>query len=225
MKVGYVLTNPNDGKCPATRIVVGNMAPYLQKKGIETEVLYSSNPPNHFPDVSGIAQSAIDSGIEIVFFQRVFSPSTVREAYKLKEAGIKTVFSVCDHVSNKMVKACDATITVSKYLRSSYHSSLQHKITVIHDGIEFPEYCIDYDSLRPSNGKDLQAVMLTTQALKVIPYIPVLPKGVHLSVIGNYSPGLTHKKEKLTDKIKRKVKNAATVSRDQGIFSKLVSPI
>jgi glycosyltransferase involved in cell wall biosynthesis len=191
-KVGYVLyTNPKVNN-PSTRISVMNMHPFLQSYGYDPIILY--RPEDHYsPKDSGcalrsITASAIHNGVEIVYFHRMRGSEVITVINELKRLGIKSIHGVCDFVDNEMVQACDATISVSDYHRGLHSTSLQHKIHVVHDGIEVPDvHKKKYSDYYATPEKPMEMVLLTGLCLNAIPFLRKIPAFIHLTVIGKYN--------------------------------------
>jgi len=183
-KIGYIVcANLEREQNPSTRLTVENMRPLLDARGYESTILfspYSFNPrPNLNPEK--VVRKAQKEGVDIVYFQKMGKLAEV--AHALKESGIQTVFGVCDYVDELMSDACDATITVSDYIRDHYSDSIKGKVHVVHDGIEHPE--------KQKSGygvhTTLDAVVLSSQGITKLPVLTDIPSYVIVEVIGRYS--------------------------------------
>ncbi|WP_280154018.1 glycosyltransferase [Piscinibacter sp. XHJ-5] len=186
-KIGFVLPSPSDHPLPSTRIAVLNMLPFLRAAGFDPQIVFEPPVSNARPELPGLAQRLASEGFGIVVFQKVHGASAEATARALRAAGIKTVFGVCDVVDAAMVQATDATVAVTDYLRSLYPPSLQHKIHVVHDGIENPEICkTDWGTHKADRQRPLRAVLVTSMSLAHLPVISRPPDWLEVCIVGDY---------------------------------------
>lgn len=189
-KVGFVLLSNSANPIPSTRISVLNMFPYLRAADYDPVIAFEPNRSAEQPDISGLAERLASQKIPVAFFQKVHGRSVLSELKKMSAAGIKTVYGVCDLIDDEMAAAADATIVVTEYLKSLYHPALQHKIHVVHDGIENPAFTRLHSgsSLTGGAGRPLRAVLVTSSELHEIPVIRKPPGFVDITVVGRYPP-------------------------------------
>lgn len=199
IKIGFVLLSNSQHPMPSTRIVVFNMFPFLRTANFEPHIVFEPGVSTETPDVSGLASSLLTEGFSIVFFQKVHGPGVVDLARQLSDAGIKTVYSVCDLVNVEMAVATDVTIVISDYLKSLYPKELHSKIRVVHDGIEQPNVCkTDWGMHRGTRNSRLRAVLVTSASLDQLPVLGIPPEWLEVTIIGRYPyPGkvLQHLRE------------------------------
>lgn len=189
LKIGLVLCSPADRPIPSTRIAVLNLLPHLRDRGFEFNVLFSPAEPNETPDLTGVADLAVQTGCRIVVLQKVRGASAVALARHLEAARVKTVFFVCDVIDPAMVEATTATVTVTNYLRSLYPFALQSRIQVVHDGIEHPEFTkLAVLARRGSLTQPIRAVLVTSSPLATLPLLEQLPPWLRVSIVGRYPP-------------------------------------
>ncbi|MDD5330462.1 MAG: glycosyltransferase [Sulfuricella sp.] len=184
-RIGFVLLSNSANPMPSTRIAVLNMFPYLRASGYEPVIAFEPKQNTEQPDVSGLAERLSRQNINIAFFQKVHGPSVLGEMKKLSAAGIRTVYGVCDLIDDDIAAAADATIVVTDYLKSLYHPALRHKIHVVHDGIENPDFV---KPLSSNGGRALGAVLVTSGEIYEIPVIRRPPGFVGITVVGRYPP-------------------------------------
>ena len=189
IKVGFVLLSKKDDPIPSTRIAALNMFPYLRAENFEPEILFEPERNTETPDLSGVAQEAKRRGIEIVFFQKVYGASVLACIEELRAASIKTVYGVCDVVEAAMAQACDATVTVTDFLKSLYPRDLQENIATVHDGVEHPDVQkADWGAHEGSRARPLNAVLVTSAELDHLPVLEDPPHWLHVTIIGKYAP-------------------------------------
>ena len=189
VKIGFVLLSNSRHPIPSTRIAALNMFPFLRAANFEPHIVFEPDQGTQTPDVSGLAPRLLKQGFHIVVFQKVHGPSVKNLARQLRAAGIRTVYCVCDLVDVDMTEATDVTITVTEYLKSLYPFSLQSKIRVVHDGIEYPEvYKMEWGMRRATNNRPLRAVLVTSAKLDRLPIIVEPPKWLHVTIVGRYLP-------------------------------------
>ncbi len=188
-KIGFVLLSNSRDPLPSTRIAVLNILPFLSEAQFEPHIVFDPVRSMEQPDLSGMAPGLVEAGLGIVFFQKVYGPSAQALARQLSARGVKTVFGVCDVVDIAMAEATDVTITVTDYLKSQYPAALQHKIQVVHDGIENPEakktVWSDHDG---SPNHRLRAVLVTSAPLTQLPVLNAPPSWLETSIVGGYAP-------------------------------------
>jgi hypothetical protein len=194
--VGFVLCSSVLHPIPSTRIAVLNMLPYLQATVWQTRILFEPSTPNETPDLSGVAGRAVEAGCNVVVLQKVKGAGAVALAQQLRAAGIRTVYMVCDLVDVPMAAATDATIVVTDYLKSLYPSALQDRIHSVHDGIERPDACTRYPDTRVNAGSGpLQAVLVTSAALRSLPALGQMPPWLRVRIVGRYASGIQRWRE------------------------------
>jgi|GEM_PF-994514 len=187
VKVGFVLLSNRQNAIPSTRIVVLNMLPYLKAAGFDARIVFEPPISTKTPDVAGLADKIKAEGFDIVFLQKVFGDSVLALAQELRVTGVKTVFSICDFVNPAMCAATDATIVVTDYLKSLYPAALQHKVSVVHDGVEQPLWRkTDWGSHQGSCFRPLRAVLVTSGAMDQLPLLSKLPPWLHVTIVGSY---------------------------------------
>lgn len=186
-KIAFILLSGAENPVPSTRISVLNVLPHLQKSGFE--VMMAHTPPRacEVPDVTGLAHRLKAEGVAIAYFQKVHGDSVKREMRLLAACGIKVVYGVCDLIADDIAEISDATIVVTDFLKSLYRPDLQHKIHVVHDGIEHPERYKSRQQQKAHHAKDrLKAVLVTSSELDQIPAIPAIPNYLDITVVGRY---------------------------------------
>lgn len=189
VKIGFVLLSNTQNAIPSTRIVVLNMLPYLRAAGFDPHIVFEPATSTKTPDVSGLAEQIKAGNFQVVVLQKVFGDSVLELARELKQAGIKTVFAICDFVNPAMCDATDATIVVTDYLKSLYPKEQQHKVSVVHDGVERPAlHKTDWGTHTGSSAKPLNAVLVTSAALDRLPLLGRPPCWLKVTIVGRYSP-------------------------------------
>ena len=189
VKIGFILLSPSEKPESSTRIAALNLFPYLVREGFDPHIVFDPSQRAQMPVLPELAEQLAEAGFRAVVFQKIYGPSVELQALRMREYGIRTVYSVCDHVFLPMVEATDATITVTDYLRSLYPVQLQSRIHVVHDGIEHPEICKTYcGSTHISPRGRLTAVLVTGGVLTHLPAIYRLPHWLSLTVVGRYAP-------------------------------------
>ncbi|OWW19687.1 glycosyltransferase family protein [Noviherbaspirillum denitrificans] len=188
VKIGFVLLSNSRNPIPSTRIAALNIFPYLRAENLEPHIVFEPEHATETPDVSHLATTLIKEGFQIVVFQKVHGPSVETLARRLSEAGIKTVYSVCDLINTTMADATDATLVVSEYLKSQYPTSLQSKIHIVHDGIEDPEVCkTSWSDHAGSRSRPLRAVLVTSVELDRLPHLEAPPEWLAVTIVGRYA--------------------------------------
>lgn len=189
IKIGFVLLSNSKTAIPSTRIVVLNMLPYLRAADFDSHIVFEPATSTKTPDVFGLATRLKTEGFQIIFFQKVFGDSVLALAQALRLLGIKTVFSICDFVNPAMCEACDLTIVVTDYLKSLYPPQLQHKVHVVHDGIEQPLlHKSEWLAHTGSRLQPINAVLVTSSTLQRLPLLASPPPWLRITIVGNYSP-------------------------------------
>ena len=189
IKVGFVLLSHSRRPIPSTRIAVLNMFPFLREAGFDPHIVFEPEQATETPDVSGLAPRLIGEGFQIIVFQKVGGSSVESLARELGAAGIRTVFCVCDFIDEGMAEATDATVVVTDFLKSLYPPALQHKIHVVHDGIEHPELFRSHASRRHGSlGDPLRAVLVTSVSYEHLPQIITPPRWLKVTIVGRYVP-------------------------------------
>jgi hypothetical protein len=192
-RVGFVLCSSSAQPIPSTRIAVLNMLPFLRSAGWRPCILFEPPRPSETPDLAGVAARAAEAGCDVVVLQKVHGPDAVALARQLLEAGIRTIYAVCDLVDVPMVEATDATIIVSEYLKSLHPASLRSRIHVVHDGIERPSLFKE-DWSAPS-ADTMQAVLVTSADLDRLPVLGHPPAWLRVRIVGRYARGLRRWRE------------------------------
>jgi glycosyltransferase involved in cell wall biosynthesis len=104
---------------------------------------------------------------------------------RLRQAGVATVYSVCDFVDDAMVAATDRTAIVTAYLRSLHAAALQPKMDVVHDGIEHPQV----QRQGPVSARArLHALMVTSHTVYSPPVLGAPPAPWQMQVLGQFAP-------------------------------------
>lgn len=187
LRVGFVLLSGEMAPIPSTRIAVLNLFPYLRKSNIEPIIIFQPSIPTEKPDVAGLHDHIVAKGLNTVVFQKVHGTSVEALVMELRKSGIHSVYCVCDLVEVGMATVTDATIVVTEYLKGLYPASLREKISVIHDGIEHPEFKkSEVNRNTGSRSNPLKAVLVTSSGLDCLPKILQLPEWLNLTIIGRY---------------------------------------
>jgi len=189
--VGFVLCSPSSRPLPSSRIAVLNMLPFLSAAGIDTRILFEPAEPTETPDLTGVAERAIEAKCDVVVLQKIRGPGAEALAHKLAAAGVGTVYCVCDLVDASMARATDATTVVTEYLKSLYPTQLQSRIHVVHDGIERP--VMEKKEWGNNTGtwlNPLKAVLVTSATLDHLPFIDQPPRWLKVGIVGRYARGL-----------------------------------
>ncbi len=188
VKVGFVLLSNSRHPIPSTRIAALNMFPFLRAAHFEPHIVFEPEHSAERPDLDGLAPRIVAEGFRIVVFQKVHGASVEALARQLGEAGVRTVFCVCDVIDAGMAQATDATMAVTEFLKSLYPPALQQKIHVVHDGIEHP----DMHQRGPSDrhgtrARPLRAVLVTSAELDRLAQIGSPPSWLSVTVVGRYA--------------------------------------
>lgn len=188
IKVGFVLLSNSRRPIPSTRIAVLNMFPFLRAAHFDPHIVFEPEQGAERPDVAGLAPRIVAEGFQIVVFQKVHGASVEALARQLGQAGVRTVFCVCDVIDAAMAAATDATVVVTDFLKSLYPEALQHKMHVVHDGIEHPQlHKPASGALLGSRAKPLRAVLVTSAQLNQLPQIGSPPSWLSVTVVGRYA--------------------------------------
>jgi hypothetical protein len=188
VKIGFVLLSNSARPIPSTRIAVLNMFPYLRQAGFDPRIVFEPEGSEEKPDLSGLAERLIVERFEIVVLQKVHGASVEAFVRELSDAGIKTVYVVCDLINLSMAEAASATVVVTDYLRDQYPELLREKIHVVHDGIEEKwNFKILRSEHRGSRARPLHAVLVTSAPMSIIPQIGIPPEWLHITILGRYS--------------------------------------
>lgn len=187
MKLGFVLLSPRSAPQPSTRISVLNVLPNLPAHSIFPEILHEPNEGCETPELEGVAERAIAQKFDAVYFQKVRGAHVWACMERLREAGIRTVFGVCDWVDAETAARADRVIVPTTFLKTRYPAMLQSKIHVVHDGIEHLERAkTGVSGNTGTRARPLQAAMVSSHALTDLPVLKVPPAGVVMSLIGAY---------------------------------------
>jgi glycosyltransferase involved in cell wall biosynthesis len=187
MKLGFVLLSSSAKPQPSTRIAVLNMLPYLREAGIHAELVYDPKQESETPNLEGLAKRLIAECFDVVYFQKVRGASVKHCVQELSNAGIRTVYGVCDLVDAAMADLVDRTLVVTQFLKSLYPVHQQQKIRVVHDGIEHPEIEKTNWSLADSGKGRLRAVLVTSANLTRLPIMNMPPAWLDVTIIGKYA--------------------------------------
>jgi glycosyltransferase involved in cell wall biosynthesis len=189
IKVGFVLLSNSRNPLPSTRIAGLNMFPFLRRANFDPQIVFDPVQDNPQPDVSGLASRLLSEGFRVVFFQKVRGPSVEGLVHRLSNAGVRTVYGVCDLVDVAMAAATDSTIVVTEYLKSLYPAALHSKIRVVHDGIEHPEISkTNWGEHCGSRSRPLRAVLVTSAPLDRLPVLGKPPEWLEVTIVGFYPP-------------------------------------
>lgn len=185
-----------DQPIPSTRIAILNILPRLQAAGWVPVVLFSPGQPTETPILDGVAERALIERCDVVLLQKVRGNSALELTRLLKEAGIPTVYAVCDLVEPMMVEATTATVIVTDFLRSLYPPALQSRIHVVHDGIERPEaHKTIWREDIGNASRPLQAVLVTSAELCTLPALDAIPPWLTLRVVGRFATGPARRRQ------------------------------
>jgi glycosyltransferase involved in cell wall biosynthesis len=188
VKTGFVLLSNSAQPIPSTRIAVLNMFPYLQQAGFDPHIVFEPEGSAEKPDVSGLAARLIAERFDIIVLQKVHGASVEALMRELSDAGIKTVYVVCDLINVAMAEVASATVVVTDYLRDQYPERLRDKIHVVHDGIEEHwDFKILRSGHRGSRAQPLHAVLVTSAPMAIIPQIGIPPEWLHITILGRYA--------------------------------------
>jgi glycosyltransferase involved in cell wall biosynthesis len=186
-KIAFALLSNSRNPIPSTRIACLNLFPYLHQAGYLPDVVFEPVEPHEMPRVDGLVEKVLDGGYETVVFQKIHGDSVLQAIKRLRQAGVRTIYSVCDLVDNDMAGAVDATVAVTHYLRSMYDPRLHPRIHVVHDGIERPDICRKVASDRPQRGaRSLIAGLVTSHSPYAVPVLGVLPDPWRAHIIGRF---------------------------------------
>jgi hypothetical protein len=190
IKIGFALLSNSRNPLPSTRIACLNLFPYLRQSSFEPEIIFDPDRACHVPDVGNLVETVLARGIRVVVFQKLQGPSVLEAVERLKSAGIRTIYCVCDLVDNEMAAATDATIVVTEFLKSLYEPDLQQRIYVVHDGIERPEVVREAEEFERSGleSRALRASLVSGSDLYRIPIFSTPPRGWRVDVIGRFPP-------------------------------------
>jgi len=201
-RIGFVLLSNSSAPQPSTRITVLNMLPRLKASGFEPIVVFEPKTAHETPDVSGLTERMQSLRIDIAFFQKVHGTSILAEIKELRRVGIQTIYGVCDRIDEEMVRATDATVVVTDFLKQQHPKDLHPRIHVVHDGIERPSlYRNDLKLDKPK--RRISAVLVTSSAPETIPVFKKIPDFLDLTVVGRYPEHRTQMQE-----LRRRIRRA-----------------
>lgn len=186
-KIGFALLSSSSCPLPSTRIACLNLFSHLRYAGFEPEVLLDPVVPCEEPDVGDLVAKALARSCDIVVFQKIRGRSVAQAATRLRSAGVKTIYCVCDLVDDQMAEATDATIVVTNFLKTLYRPELRARVHVVHDGIERPDLMHEPHPAAHL-GRTLEACLVTSQELYAIPVLGFPPHGWRVNVIGRFPP-------------------------------------
>lgn len=140
----------------SSRIHGINISDCLKHYGVNSSVI--QKPTDYLEDLlidECVKNILLDSGIDIVVFQRVHQEKACKFASSLKKSNTKTVFIMADIYNTEMPFACDHCIVISETLKQHLISNgvSTDCITVIPDAIETP-----YSLLKDYNGNSSDEV-------------------------------------------------------------------
>lgn len=189
-RIGWILLSPLETPQPSTRIAAVNMMAELPAHGYTSGVLYAPECGRERPDLPPIPEllARIESeGFDVIVFQKVHGDSVLAFMRALRARGIKTVYMVCDLILPEMADIADITLVVCDYLRTLYPAALQHKVKVVHDGIERGDlFKSEYSANRGSRGQPLNAVMVTNASMSNLGAMGLPPSWLDVTVLGRY---------------------------------------
>jgi glycosyltransferase involved in cell wall biosynthesis len=190
-KIGFALLSNSRDPIPSTRIACLNLFPRLREAGFEPEILFEPAAASEMPDVTGLVERVLARGCKIVVFQKIHGWSVLQAVTRLRNAGVRTIYCVCDWVDNEMAAAVDATIVVTEFLKSLYRADLHDRIHVIHDGIERADLVQESTHFAAAAARraTLRAILVTSHELYAIPVLGVPPRGWRIDVVGRFAPG------------------------------------
>lgn len=189
MKIGFILLSNSARPIPSTRVAALNLFPLLRAAGCEPHIVFEPATATETPKLDGLLPAIVAGRYDLIVFQKVQGASAVALARQLGAAGIRTLYCVCDLVDAPMAAATDATVTVTAFLKSLYPAELQHKIHVVHDGIERPEVSKgDWGHRRATPAHPLRAVLVTSAQLDRLPVISDPPPWLSVTIVGRYRP-------------------------------------
>lgn len=180
----FALLSPRNDPMPSTRIACLNLFPYLGAAGLAPEVRWEPSAPTEIP--STITADALigKSMPRVVVLQKIRGPAVIEAVRALRARGIRCIWCVCDIVDNEMVAETDATIAVTRHLRSLYARELQRRIHVVHDGVE------DESLVSTSVGRTTRyptALLVTSRAINELPVMKLPPARWRIRVVGRYA--------------------------------------
>lgn len=199
VKIGFVLLSNSRHPEPSTRVAVLNMFPFLRREGFDPHIVFEPMQGTPEPVLPDLSERLAAEGFRIVVFQKVHGDSVVAQLRRLRERGIATIYSVCDHVMPSMAEVTDATMVVTAYLGGLYPPHLQPRIHVVHDGIERPQVQkTQWNTARGSRRKPLASVLVTSLSLTQLPVIGRLPEWLSVKIVGRYPPA-RHRLQRLRE--------------------------
>lgn len=193
LRLGWILLSPPTQPQPSTRIAGLHMMEDLAQHGIVSDILFAPQQATEQPQLPEPAQMLEQiraRGIDVVIFQKTHGESVRRLAAALQQAGVKSLFLVCDLILPELSVLTDATVVVTDYLRSLYPAELHHKLRVVHDGIERIElHKQDYGRQTGSAREALKATLVTSAPLRSLAAMGLPPAWLRLRILGQYPPG------------------------------------
>lgn len=190
MKIGFVLLSDPRQPIPSTRVAVLNLLPLLAARRVTAQIVFAPEQPTETPLLpQELFASIMAAGLDTVVFQKVRGASVLQLVHRLRDAGVRTVYLVCDLIEVAMAEAADATMLVTDHLRSLYPMHLQRKLHVVHDGIERPQATRSQVSdHRGSADRPLRAVLVTSAALTALPELTAPPDWLQVTMVGHFAP-------------------------------------
>ena len=170
VRIGFIPLSSSRAPLPSTRISVFNMFPHLRDAGFAPDIAHEPQRESLRPDVDTVDAEAIARRFDLVYIQKSCGASVVRLVRRLEDAGVRTVYGVCDVVEPEMVEATSATAVVPEHLRQLYPAELRAKMHVVHDGIEQPQRRkTRFADHHGTPRRPLQAVLVTSTAPAALP--------------------------------------------------------
>jgi len=192
LRLGWVLLSPPTQPLPSTRIAGLHMMEDLAQHGIVSDILFAPQQATEQPQLpppTQLLEQIRARGIDVVVFQKTHGESVRQLAAALQQAGIQSLFLVCDLILPELTELTDATVVVTDYLRRLYPARLQHKLRVVHDGIERIElHKQNYGRLSGSALRPLKATLVTSAPLRSLAAMGLPPSWLRLRILGQYPP-------------------------------------
>jgi len=139
--VGWILLG--DLNTGSSRIHGINIHNFLLKKGITSTIFQTNSSMKHFLTLSlGERNNLLNSGINVLIFQKVYGKEAVSLAKAAKSRGIKTVFLVSDILDkemDRMVAVVDSLVVTSEFLQKHYCGKYGVMPIAIDDALEIDE--------------------------------------------------------------------------------------
>lgn len=190
MKIGFVLLSNRLKPIPSTRVAVLNVLSGLQQAGLQADILHEPDQATETPALPDrLFDDVMAARLDMVVFQKVHGSAVLQLVDRLRAAGVKTAYLVCDLVDQEMAQRTDGTIVVTDFLRELYGPALAHKVHVVHDGIERSD--VIKPQTRPvaaSRRDPLRAVLVTSAELTAVPVLTDPPDWLDITIVAAYPP-------------------------------------